>query len=361
MVHPGFPVHAHHAEIQRVRCGKRAQAKQRHRDRNAGALGKIAHLAHGSRNDDAVPAENQRPLRIVDQLQRLLILRRSGRKIGPVARQLRLGRFPVELARALLRIFGDIDQHRTRTSRPRHIKSFADRARHFAGVRHQIVVLGDRKSHARDVGFLKRVRPDQLAAHLPGDADDRYGIEHGGGDSGDHVGRARPRGCDRNSHLVRWRARSRRPCGSRPVRGAPARDGSCCASARHRPAEWRRPDSQRRCFTPSRSRHSQRMLAPVMVFDSVFVSVFVLPVVGVLLACSSIRHATSLPVRGSNAVSVRIRVSLQRYRVRSSKSDVPSGAGQRSDAPLAARPLPKKQNPPCQRFWRVGFGSTYDF
>jgi hypothetical protein len=27
------------------------------------------------------------------------------------------------------------------------------------------------------------------------------GIEHGGGDSGDHVGRSRPRGCDRNSHL----------------------------------------------------------------------------------------------------------------------------------------------------------------
>src|SRR2546430_12147882 len=36
-------------------------------NRNPGTLGKIAHLAHGSRNDDAMPGENHRPLRIVDR------------------------------------------------------------------------------------------------------------------------------------------------------------------------------------------------------------------------------------------------------------------------------------------------------
>jgi hypothetical protein len=41
--------------------------------------------------------------------------------------------------------------------------------------------------------------------------------------------------------------------------------------------------------------------------------------------------------------------------VSSSKSDAPLGAERREAAPR------KKQNPPCQRFWRVGFGSTFDF
>ena len=124
---------------------------------------------------------------------------RRGRKVGTVTRQLRLGRFPVELARPLLRILGDIDQHRPGTTRLRHVESLADGARHFARVRHQIIVLGDRERHAGDVNFLKRVRPNQLAAHLSGDADDGRGIEHGGGESGDRVGRSRPRGCHRYS------------------------------------------------------------------------------------------------------------------------------------------------------------------
>jgi len=47
---------------------------------------------------------------------------------------------------------------------------------------------------------------------------------------------------------------------------------------------------------------------------------------------------------------------VSRYRF----SDTASPAT--SDAPLgAAHAAPEKQNPPCQRFWRVGFGSAYDF
>ena len=66
VIDPGFSVHAHHAEIQRVRRGQRAQAKERECNRDAGALGKIAHLAHRSGNDDAVPGKNHGPLRIVN-------------------------------------------------------------------------------------------------------------------------------------------------------------------------------------------------------------------------------------------------------------------------------------------------------
>ena len=66
------------------------------------------------------------------------------------------------------------------------------------GARHQIIVLGDRQRDAGDVGFLKRIGADQLAAHLAGNADDRRGIQHRGGDAGNHIGRARAGG--RNGH-----------------------------------------------------------------------------------------------------------------------------------------------------------------
>ena len=76
-------------------------------------------------------------------------------------------------------------------------------------------MLGDRQRDAGDVGFLKRVRANQLAADLAGDADDGRGVHHRGGDAGDHVGRARTRGRDGHADAA---ARARIAVGH--VRGA---------------------------------------------------------------------------------------------------------------------------------------------
>ena len=183
-------------KIQRMRRRECAQAEQRERHGNAGPLGEVANLAHRAGNDDAVSGQNHRPLGIVNQFQRVIVFLRRRRQIGTISRQLRLGRIPVELASGLLRVLGDVDQHRARTAGARHVKSFADGLRHFAGVRHQIIVLGDGERDAGDVGFLKRVGPDQLAADLSGDADDRRRIQHRRRNAGDHVGRARSGGRD---------------------------------------------------------------------------------------------------------------------------------------------------------------------
>ena len=69
-VDPGFAVHAHHAEVQRVRRRHAADAEQRHRDRDLGALGELPDDGRGVRQDDAVAGEDQRPLGRVDQLER---------------------------------------------------------------------------------------------------------------------------------------------------------------------------------------------------------------------------------------------------------------------------------------------------
>ena len=88
------------------------------------------------------------------------------------------------------------------------MKRLAHRRRDVFRAGDEVVVLGDRQRHAGDVGFLERVGADQLAADLPGDADDRRGVEHRRGDAGDHVRGARTGGRNRDADLP---SRAREP------------------------------------------------------------------------------------------------------------------------------------------------------
>ncbi len=73
VVDPGFAVHSHHAEVQRMRSGERAQAEQSQGNGDAGLLRQGQNFRHGAGNDDAVSGQNQRPLGFVDQLQCLCV------------------------------------------------------------------------------------------------------------------------------------------------------------------------------------------------------------------------------------------------------------------------------------------------
>jgi hypothetical protein len=130
----------------------------------------------------------------MDQLQRFFIFLWSWRKIRTIAWQLRLRGFPVELARGLLRILGDIHEDRAGAARAGYIECFAHRLCQFIGPRYQIIVLGNGQSNACDVGFLKGIGADQFAAHLTGDANNGGGVQHRGRDAGHHVGGSRTGG-----------------------------------------------------------------------------------------------------------------------------------------------------------------------
>src|SRR5438874_318422 len=68
-------------------------------------------------------------------------------------------------------------------------------------MRDQVVVLRDGQRDSGDVGLLECIRADQLAADLPGDAYDWGGIQHRGGNAGDHVGGSGARGRDRDTNI----------------------------------------------------------------------------------------------------------------------------------------------------------------
>ena len=164
-VHPRLAVHAHHAQVERMR------RRERRRSRAASSppgisrpLGEPADDVHRAGDEDAVTGEDERALGRVNQIERVLDLARDGTVIAAGSRAAsvrRATRTRRELCCAVLR---DVDQHRARTSRARHVEGLAHDARDFVGPGDEVVVLGDRQRDAGDVGLLERIGSNQLAA-----------------------------------------------------------------------------------------------------------------------------------------------------------------------------------------------------
>ena len=147
--------------------------------------------ADGSRNRDAVTGKNQRSLGSVEQFHRAIKLGLVMVLADALWRKFRSACIPVKFGAGLLRVFRDVDQYRAGAPAFRDDKRFANRPRNVFRAGDHHVVLGDRHGDAGDVDFLKRIGAQNLAAHLPGDADHRRRIQHGGRNAGHHVRGAR--------------------------------------------------------------------------------------------------------------------------------------------------------------------------
>ena len=81
-----------------------------------------SHGALGAGQHHAVAGKDQWPLGCVQQRHRVAIISIAGQRLVERFDEVRLGRGPVDLAARLLRVLGDVDQHRTRASASRHGK-----------------------------------------------------------------------------------------------------------------------------------------------------------------------------------------------------------------------------------------------
>src|SRR5258708_8134432 len=104
--------------------------------------------------------------------------------------KLRRGGVPVEIARGLLRVFGDIDEDGAGPAGICDQESFTNSAGNVFGAGNNHVVLCDRHGDAGDINFLEGIGAEELAADLSSDANHRRGVQHRGRDARDHVGGA---------------------------------------------------------------------------------------------------------------------------------------------------------------------------
>src|SRR5713226_6858772 len=111
VVDPGFAVHAHHAEIERIIGREAADAKERHRDWIIAGADELFKGSHCAGNHDPMAGKNDGALGGVEHPDGAVEVGLIVIVTAALGRKFWLTRFPVEFSRSLLRVFGDVHEY----------------------------------------------------------------------------------------------------------------------------------------------------------------------------------------------------------------------------------------------------------
>src|SRR5678816_2937537 len=103
----------------------------------------------------------------------------------------------------LLRVFRDVDEHRSRASCRCEVERLTHDARNVARVGDEIPVLRYRDGNPPDVRFLECIGAEERARHLTGDRDERSRVHPRVGYRRDEIGRAGSARCDAHANTSR--------------------------------------------------------------------------------------------------------------------------------------------------------------
>ena len=199
----GGAVHAEHPHRLGVLLIEGSLAHQGGGDRQAEAFGQLFHGVMGTAADGAATDVEQGATGLADQGQG----RRNGLGVGAgwqlESRWNRRARSHWRVVKFLeADVLGYVDQHRAGPATGCNQKGFSHDSADVAGIAHHPGVLHDRQGYAEDVCFLEGVGANRGPRHLPGDHHHRHRVHLGGGDAGDQVGGAGPRGSKADANFA---------------------------------------------------------------------------------------------------------------------------------------------------------------
>ncbi len=198
----GLAVHPAHAQAQRVAFGDVARAQEGGDHGNLGFFHQLEQFAGNAGDLDAVAAQDQRALGLVDQLCREADALHVHGGPGFEAGQLHF-HVVTEEAGGILYVFADVDEDDAGAAAAGDIEGFLDDTGQFVDVGDQVVVFADRGGDAHHICFLESVCTQQVGGHLAGEGDDGHAVHLGCGQAGDQVGGAWPAGGDTDADLAR--------------------------------------------------------------------------------------------------------------------------------------------------------------
>ena len=168
--HVGVPcsVHPQHPHRERIVGRESPQALKSGRHRAGHFAGKSREFRRSPREHHATAHVEHRTFCSVDHLRGLLQLLLMSFNNGIVAPHLDSGGI---IERCCMRhdVLRQIHKHGSRSPGGRNVERFFDCLRKFRHIAHKIVVFGDRKGDADNVGLLECIIPDQAQWHLSGE------------------------------------------------------------------------------------------------------------------------------------------------------------------------------------------------
>src|SRR5690606_3832680 len=181
-------VHAEEAHVIGMVGRETAQPQQRTRYGYAGLFGERLQFFGCPGKQYALPGQDIRTFRLVDQFRCSLHLRHLQRRLRAIRADARTFLVGERLDQFVLSILCDIDKHGSGASAVSDVKRPRYRGGDVLSFGYLNVPLGDRYCGVDHVGFLERIRTQQVRKLLADVADDRRGIDQRVGKACDEVG-----------------------------------------------------------------------------------------------------------------------------------------------------------------------------
>ena len=154
--------------------------------------------------DTAATHIQHRTLRATHCSQNLSHLLRSNRaSLRAITRQIHR-RIKVHFGqrqRLQLHVLGNVHQHRTRTTRHRHIIRFLHHPSHIADIRDHVLMLGDRPADLHHRSFLEGITANHRLRDLSRDADHRDAVQFRVSNPRHQIGGTRAAGAHHHTNL----------------------------------------------------------------------------------------------------------------------------------------------------------------
>ena len=197
------PVHTQHAQELTVRSGVASQTHQCVGHRIIQAPRQPRQDFRTFTLDNAAPGINHRTFGREQQPCRLANLAAVTALSGLIRTQThRFGVVILEFVFGVGQIFGNVHNHRTRSTASGNVKRLFNNGRDLFGASYHEAVLHNGTRYPHHVGLLKRVFTNKVTLYLPRQHHHGNRIHVSGGNTGNRIGRARARGDQHHARLA---------------------------------------------------------------------------------------------------------------------------------------------------------------